>query len=143
MKAESIIHIATYLFAGREKKYVYLFKEEKDSYVWFGKTDSWERLGISASTCQEALRLARRTWGKEEGFRFLGCGYLYTLPERDEHGQNALYCQMRSSYKSFNGIFFDPGYGHSCIVKNASQEALDLMLELDNASFGQGVIKSS
>ena len=62
------------------------------------------------------------------------CGFRYTLPERDEHGLNALFNQMVASYSSSNGVYFEQELGHPCIVQNASIQARLLWKKLKQAN---------
>lgn len=100
----------------------FLFLEEITPHLYAWITESGEEVGLSAPHIEEAIRIARR----EEGFQPLNCGFRFTLPERDEHGENALFHQMGASHEAFNGIYFDQDLGHNCIVREASQEALSL-----------------
>lgn len=93
-------------------------------YAWF-KMDtegSETETPVWGPTTEEAIRLARQYW-KLDQFRTVNCGFRYTLPERDEHGSNALFYQMVASYSSMNGIYFDEEVGSNCIVYFASLEA--------------------
>ncbi|MEX1013153.1 MAG: hypothetical protein WD595_00655 [Waddliaceae bacterium] len=121
----TIIHAGRII--GNKGPPLYLFLREVDEkYAWFnGDTQT----DIVADTIGSAITLARRKW-KFNHFRTLNCGFLYTLPERDEHGINALFHQMAASYKSPNGIYFDETLGHPVYVQNASQEALNLFKEM-------------
>jgi len=122
-----IIHIAT-LKKGLEIRHLYLKKTGPETYQWFDEEEATDVKGI---TPEEAMRLAKRHWNLYP-IQFLNCGKRLTLPERDEHGGNALFHQMALSYRSFNGIYYDEELGHSCIVKDASQEALEHLSHLDN-----------
>lgn len=124
MKSD-IIHIASIKPEGRTA-YLFLKKKDPRTYQWFEENHETEVKGI---TPEEALRLAKKHW-QYVSFRFVHCGFRFTLPERDEHGGNALFCQMAASYASSNGIYFDEELGHSCIVKNASSEAVQLLKQL-------------
>lgn len=53
------------------------------------------------------------------------------MPERDEHGLPALFYQMKASYTSSSGIYFEEDFGYNAIVKEASQEALTLLKRLE------------
>lgn len=120
MKHE-IIHIAKYKKKGLTV-YLILKKTGPETYQWFENEEPTHVKGI---TPEEAIRLAKRYWTMDS-FRFINCGFRFTLPERDEHGGNALFHQMNASYNAFNGIYYDEELGYSCIVKNASEEAKDL-----------------
>lgn len=106
--------------------YLFLRKQGDNLFVWY---DSKAELALSGSTVQETLKMGRKTWHLNS-FRMVNCGFRYTLPERDEHGCNALFYQMVESYRSYNGIYFDEELGHNCYVNFASQEALALMKNL-------------
>lgn len=130
-----LIHVASILQRDQGLRYLFLRKKEDYHFCWYIKSiDSVQEdeTTVAASTIEEAIRLARHTW-KEDFFRTLNCGFRYTLPERDEHGMNALYYQMAASYNSMNGVYFDDELGHNCFVQNASVEARNLMA-LEKAS---------
>jgi len=97
-------------------------------YVWFFiQHDNLEiETSLWGATIEEAIRLAYRYW-KLDNFRTLHCGFIYNLPERDEHGTNALFHQMMNSYLSPSGVFFNEDIGCNCIVNNASLEARKIM----------------
>lgn len=129
-KTNKIIHIARIQPRGRDLVYLLLRKtEESVCFSWFeencNQSEGEIETGIFATTIEEAIRLARSRW-HSLAFRTVMCGFRYTLPERDEHGLNALFYQMSASYASSNGQYFDEELGHLCIVQNASQEALNL-----------------
>ncbi|MCB1149264.1 MAG: hypothetical protein KDK48_03790 [Chlamydiia bacterium] len=118
---DKIYHVGT-LFRDGEKKLLFLKRSGPETYQWFeGDTPT----SVKGITPEEACRLARKEW-KRESFTPLFCGSRFTLPERDEHGSFALFHQMGASYDSMNGIYYDDELGFSCIVKNASKEALEL-----------------
>jgi len=88
-----------------------------------------QQLELSAPSVEEALRLAQKKL-RPLSFRTIKCGFRYALPERDEHGMNALFHQMAASQEGFGGIYFDEEVGHNCFVQNASHEALELLKRL-------------
>lgn len=112
----------------------FLRKVEPSKYVWFEENPKSEEIEtpIAAQSVTEAIRLASAQW-KEAYFQLLNCGFRYTLPERDEHGLNALFCQMVASYSSSNGVYFEEDLGHLCYVQNASIEAQKLWKHLKQA----------
>jgi hypothetical protein len=126
-----LIHIACINDSDSPKKYLFLRKTADDLYNWFEEMNSKEekQTSVTGQTIEEAIRKARRHW-KNASFRSIICGFRYTLPERDEHGINALFSQMVVSYSSPNGIYLDSELGHPCIVQNASQEARELWKRL-------------
>ncbi len=127
--SNDIVHIARIQPEGAVV-YLFLKKTGPETYRWFeGKSPT----DVKGFTPEEAIRLAKRQW-KYVSFRFVNCGFRFTLPERDEHGVNALFCQMAASYASSNGIYFDEELGHSCIVKNASEEARELLRKANNCT---------
>lgn len=85
--------------------------------------------GVEAPHVEEAIRLAVKKWK----LNLVNCGFRYMLPERDEHGINALFHQMGASYESMNGVYFEEELGYNCIVQNASDEARQLWRELKAA----------
>ena len=126
-----LIHVGEYLANGKGTRLLFLREDGPGSYRWFDENE--ETTDVSASTVNEALRLAHQKW-KHNGFRTLICGFRYTLPERDEHGMNALFHQMAASHNSFNGVYFDEELGHNCFVQNASIEALNLLKQLEESN---------
>lgn len=121
-----IIHAARIDRGGPLPCYLLLKQVDLYHFVWMEKREEGEvKTPVFSKTVGEALRLAREHW-KQHSFRTVNCGMVYTLPERDEHGMNALFYQMTASYSSPNGVFFDDEYGHNCFVNFASQEALRL-----------------
>lgn len=118
-----LIHIAR-IFTKSGWRYLFLRETEKSRFSWHEQTGNGEvETGVAAATIEEALRLAALKW-KKDNFTTVICGFRYTLPERDEHGINALFHQMAASYASPNGIYYDDELGNNCIVQNASEEAL-------------------
>lgn len=126
-----IIHAGKYLLPTKNWKILLLKKISPERYLWFRFIENQEdeEMGIEASSIPEALQHAHTQW-KHLSFRLIHCGFLYTLPERDEHGINALFHQMATSYLSPNGVFFEEDLGHMCHVQNASKEALNLLKNL-------------
>lgn len=115
MQTRDLISIATF-----DEGRLYLRKVEPKLFKWFQEeTDT----GIQADRVTEAIRLALGKW---KSFKLLNCGYVYTLPERDEHGNNALFSQMAKSLDSGNGIYFDEDLGHNCIVHQIPLETARL-----------------
>ncbi|WP_059359646.1 hypothetical protein [Parachlamydia acanthamoebae] len=116
-------------------QYLFLRKVEEHRYIWFEeKADGEEATTeVEAQNVPEALRLAKAAW-KDDYFEFMHCGFRYTLPERDEHGLNALFNQMVASYSSSNGVYFEQELGHPCIVQNASIQARLLRKKLKQAN---------
>ncbi|MBA2369252.1 MAG: hypothetical protein H0V82_09550 [Candidatus Protochlamydia sp.] len=114
-------------------KGIYLILKRPDSFqhVWFTLSKAGEEKATSVwgGTPQEAIQAARKIW-REGPFQTINCGFRYTLPERDQHGANALFCQMAASYSSPTGVYFEEELGANCIVQNASLEARDLYKRL-------------
>lgn len=81
-------------------------------FDWFDQDKS---LNLSSSSIEEAFKKGRKEL-KARGFSPIHCGYKFTLPERDEHGKEALYIDMMKSLASPNGIFFDETMGHNAVV---------------------------
>ena len=120
-----LIHVAK-IFKQDQDLLLFLRKISNSEYRWF--EDKTETL-VFATTIEEALRLAYLKW-KELSYRTIICGFRYTLPERDEHGINALFHQMAASISTPNGIYFDEELGSNCFVQNYSLEARDLFFTL-------------
>jgi hypothetical protein len=127
MKAPNnkLIHVAE-IHRHKEKK-CYLFLRQLDlyRYVWFLALTQEIETPIWGATSEEAIAAAHKNW-KQDFFRPLSCGFRYTLPERDEVGNHALFYQMIASYSSPNGVYFEEELGSNCIVQNASLEARNL-----------------
>jgi hypothetical protein len=106
---------------------ILLLKEDSPSrFVWVkGK----EETSTEAPSYEEAVRLG---WKTISGFSPLLCGYKFTLPERDEHGNNATFSDMVQSLNSSNGIYFDKDLGHNCIVHQIPQKSRLLYEKLKN-----------
>lgn len=128
-KKPTLIHVAKIRLCGRPH-YLLLRQLAEERYVWFLEVQEREEAtDIAATTAEEALRLARRHWSLHT-YLTLGCGFRFSLPERDEHGINALFHQMAASYNTPNGVYFDLEVGHNCIVHAASSEARALYRRL-------------
>lgn len=128
-----LIHIAK-IYQDGFWKLLFLRHMTPHHFEWFMASNTFEETptAVFADSIQEAIRLAIRTW-KIDYFKSLNCGFRYNLPERDEHGINALFHQMAASQTSFGGIYFDEELGHNCFVQNASMEAKDLLQRLRDA----------
>lgn len=121
-----IIHVGCL----QDGTYLLLRREGPDSYSWWSESGTSEiETGVTAKTIEEAIRVANNKW-KNQNFRTVICGFRYTLPERDEHGINALFHQMISSYSTPTGVYQDEELGHACHVQFASDEALRLWKKL-------------
>lgn len=126
-KRGKLIHIGRIIAHDGRIRFVYLRKNESAGFEWFEEVheSQEEPTGITGSTIQEAIRLGIKKW-KVQAYRNINCGFRYTLPERDEHGSNALFHQMAASQSSINGVYYDEELGSNCFVQNASQEAINL-----------------
>lgn len=100
--------------AAADEGQLVLSKTPEGRYAW-KFLDRPSDVILKANTVQEAIRLGEK-WGRDSGFKMQACGYLFTLPEREEHGNNALFSQMVKSLESPNGVYFDEGLGHLCVV---------------------------
>lgn len=130
-RTANLIHIAE-IAGAAGKQWLYLRKVDPRKFTWFEQRENKEfATEVTADNIEEAMRLANRAW-KDASFRTLICGFRFTLPERDEHGLNALFWQMMASYNSPSGIYFDEELGCNCIVQNASMEARNLWKKLKN-----------
>lgn len=129
-KPGKLIHIAR-IFTKGKWNYLFLRKNSNGHYTWLKELDSKDEEDsmVSGQTIEEAMRLAPRQW-KNDSFTFLNCGFRYTLPERDEHGINALFHQMAASYSTGNGVYYDEELGNNCFVQNASEVAIKLWQRL-------------
>lgn len=126
-----LIHAARIFSSDGVHHYLFLRKISPDHFVWHREERdlSEKETEVWAINIEEALRLAARFW-RLDSFRTVICGFRYTLPERDEHGINALFHQMVASQSSMNGIYYDEELGNNCFVQNASNEALQLWQRL-------------
>lgn len=129
-----LFHAARIQPKGGGIQYLLLRQKDPHTYAWFMDVENGAESAesIVAETIGEAMHLARQHW-KEMHFRPLNCGFRYTLPERDEHGINALFHQMIASYSVPNGTYFDDDLGSNCFVNFASQEAIELWKRLKQA----------
>lgn len=126
-----LIHAAKICERKTGKKKLYLRECSPKEFRWFIETTPGyeEPTEIVTESIENSIRIAHSHW-KYSDFQTLNCGFRYTLPERDEHGMNALFFQMVASLASFNGVYFDQELSHNCFVQNASQEAIDLWHQL-------------
>lgn len=125
-----IIHAARRQAPGEKVKYLLLRMVDPARFVWYEYDNQrTSQTDVEGVTLEEALRCARKCW-RNDAFRTINCGFRYTLPERDEHGCNALFHQMIASYSSANGIYFDEEVGNNCFINFASTEARDLWKKL-------------
>ena len=102
-------------------KWIDLVEIEPGQYGWF---DGDLSLGLKASTIPLAFSMARKNFSS---FKPISAGYKYTLPERDEHGKEALYYEAVKSLESPNGVFFDEFAGHNAVVHLIPQKTIDLI----------------
>lgn len=133
--ASKVIHAARILSSGGRIAYLLLRQCGDQRFCWYEyRGDGADvEMPVQAQTAEEALRLARGHW-KMNSYRTVNCGFRYTLPERDEHGLNALFYQMTASYSSSNGVYFDTDLGNNCFVNFASEEARNLWKTLKQAN---------
>lgn len=126
-----LIHVAVKNSRQAVGSYFFLRQIGPHEFLWMDEQADGSEVAtdISADSCEEAIRLANQKL-KMAGFRMLNCGFRYTLPERDEHGINALFHQMIASYSSSNGTYFDGDLGNNCFINFASREARDLWKRL-------------
>lgn len=128
-----LIHVGFINRPQQGKSTLYLRMNSDQLYSWFEEKPELPgqeiELSIKTPTIEDAMRLAHRNF-RTFAFRTLICGFRYSLPERDEHGINALFSQMAASYSSPGGIYFDEEVGHNCIVHNSSLEAQQLLRRL-------------
>ena len=125
-----LIHAACIFAPDGTNHFLFLRKKSADHFCWYEEQNDTEKeTEVSGPTIEEALRLAAR-YRKRHSFRTVICGFRYTLPERDEHGINALFHQMAGSYSSMNGVYYDDELGNNCFVQNASNEAYQLWQRL-------------
>lgn len=120
-KRGPLIHVAR-ITLSTGTKFLLLRKDDPVRFTWYEDLDQELDTGIFAPTAEEAIRQGYLNW-KKVYFTTLNCGFRYTLPERDEHGNNALFHHMIASYSSMNGVYFDEDLGHNCFVNFASEEA--------------------
>ncbi len=126
-----LIHVACIEKPKQGHRYLFLRKLDPNRFVWFEqqRDESEIETAVHGVSIEESIRLARKEW-KRHLYRPLNCGFRYTLPERDEHGINALFHQMVASYSSMNGVYFDEDMGCNCFINFASLEARELWQKL-------------
>lgn len=130
--SNKVIHIAMATLPGRGKCRLLLRKLGDHDYRWFVEgPEGEEESDISGLTVEEAMQAAQRHY-RHDSFRTIICGFRYTLPERDEHGMNALFHQMVASLSTMNGVYYDEELGHNCYVQNSSDEAIAIWKELQS-----------
>lgn len=132
-KIGKLIHLARVIIPKKGPLLLLLRRDDPVRYAWYEEFEAGKEreTSIFAPTAEEAIRQAYLNW-KNHLFRTINCGFRYSLPERDEHGNNALFHQMIASYSSMNGIYFDDDLGHNCFVNFASDEAKKLWKELQS-----------
>ncbi|SCA63168.1 Uncharacterized protein SCG7109_AJ_00090 [Chlamydiales bacterium SCGC AG-110-M15] len=123
-----IIHVGKlHLPKQRKSSYAILRETDEGELQWYIENGTGENAtDIKEKTVSEAIRSAKRRW-RDAAFNPLHCGTRFELPERDEHGAKALFCQMVQSQRVNNGIYFDEQINQQCIVNNISTEAIALM----------------
>ncbi len=133
LKRGKLIHLAQINVPKKGTRLLLLRKDDPVRYAWYEEYPSGmeQATSLFAPTAEEAIRQAYLNW-KDHFFRTINCGFRYTLPERDEHGNNALFHQMVASYAAMNGIYFDEDLGHNCFVNFASDEAKKIWKELQS-----------
>lgn len=126
-----LIHIAYIIDSFGRKKRLLLRKKSDCLFIWFEEDGHHHEreTEVSGVNIEKAIYAAKSKW-KRDSFYTLNCGFRYTLPERDEHGINALFHQMIASYSSMNGSYYDEEIGNNCFVQNASIEARQLWQHL-------------
>lgn len=127
-----LIHVGKRQDREGNSEYLLLRQVDERQYAWFVDLKGDERpCKLQASSIGEALRLAYSLW-KEEAFHPIHCGFRYYMEPRDEHGNNALFCEMIASYSSNSASrdYFDKRCGQRCYVDFASEEALSLWQQL-------------
>ncbi len=102
-------------------KWIDLVEIEPAKYGWYEGDRS---LDLNAGSIPLAFSIARKAF---PDFLPIAAGYKYTLPERDEHGKEALYCEAVKSLESPNGVFFDEKAGHNVVVHLIPQKTIDLI----------------
>lgn len=134
-KSNKVLHIAKIVESKGEWLYLLLRQTGDQQYSWLEFHNESPEIpsSITGSSIEEAIRLARTYW-QRDSFQTVNCGFRYTLPERDEHGSNALFHQMAASYSTSNGIYFDADLGNNCFVNFASDEARSLWKTLTKLS---------
>lgn len=130
-KSGKLIHIARFFPSDGKWHYLFLRTTAQGHFTWYEEDEEQgeAETPVSGTTVEEALRLAAKYW-RPQSFCTVICGFRYTLPERDEHGINALFHQMVASYSSMNGVYYDEELGNNCFVQSASTESYDLWQRL-------------
>lgn len=130
-KTNKLIHVAKFFTKNGRWHYLFLRRLENNRFTWFEETDQNQEIEteVTGINIEEAIQKAWIFW-KPQFFRPVNCGFQYYLPERDEHGINALFHKMCASYLSMNGVYYDEELGNNCSVQFASKEALGIMQRL-------------
>lgn len=116
------------IHVGTGTKGTYLLQEESPGqYTWYLNDQPTEAKGTSVPL---AIREARRLF-RHDNFQTLLCGTRFFLPDRDEHGENALFSEMVRSLASGNGQYFDPAYGQNAIVREIPIKSRDLAVTMN------------
>ena len=127
---DKLIHVAKIQAPKKGLVYLFLREDPEKGYTWYHeKEGKEEKTDISGNSPSLAIRAAYRQWA-DSSFQTLRCGRRFELPERDEHGCDALFYQMAASYSSSGGIYFDEKISQNCVINNASSEAIDLWKKL-------------
>lgn len=116
--------MANLIHIGRIGSTYFYLRKIDSQFTWFKEENPTE---VNATTAEEAIRLAFQSWAH---FRLLGCGYRFSLPERDEHGLPAYFDQMVKSINTLNGIYFEESLGYNCIVHQIPSETRQLYEKL-------------
>ncbi|MGK0183283.1 MAG: hypothetical protein ACI9YB_002595 [Halioglobus sp.] len=125
-----LIHVAKIQPPKKGQIFLFLREDSGNKYTWYEEKGGTEEITeISASSPSIAIRAAYKHW-VDCSFRTLRCGRRFELPERDEHGCDALFHQMAASYTNSGGVYFDENLSQNCVVNDASDEAIDLWKKL-------------
>lgn len=126
-----LMHIAT-ISTERGRTELFLRQVDPKIYRWYrlDRTGNEIETAVASDTIEDSIRQAGVHW-KLEHFSPMLCGYRFTLPERDEHGNNALFYQMASALQTMNGIYFDEELGHFCVIKQIPLVAKEYWKQLN------------
>jgi hypothetical protein len=129
--AGKLIHVALIMDNGSWRP-LFLRKIDDQHFAWFAENSDGteEKTLIDGINTEVAIQKAYPFW-KHQYIKMLNCGFKYQLPERDEHGINALFWEMVAGYTSPNGIYFDQVAGSNFFVNFASQHALKMWKSLE------------
>jgi hypothetical protein len=129
-----LIHVASIYSDEGVHTLLFLRKQDEERYRWTIEVNGHEELtDIEGPNPTEAIRLAARRYAHNT-FEAMICGFRYDYEDRDEHGINALFHEMATSYgnATIDGRYQDKELNHQFFVDFAPDEALKLWHKLQS-----------